>query len=504
MTSASAGNASIADGQILKVVHQNPMQGVLAFLRRRGISEEAATRFSIGIAEHPELGRCMTFPYFLNGNLTATKLRNQHKQFSQKGSCAVTFFNSECLSDKALDGLPLIVAEGEIDLLTVIECGFDRAIGFGAGAPPKVTNWPIPDEDDKRYSAIYNHKTELERADKIILLTDADEAGRFLNIDLRRRFGEYRCWSVKYPDGCKDINDVLLRHGKQACIDVINQAFPSPIPNVKKLADYPELLPPETYDTGWPWADQNLQLFKPELMIVTGVPSHGKSTLTNALCLNLAYKHHFKIGMSSLEMPPVPYFRDGARRYLTQAFNMTVFQADKFINDHISFIDPDESMDVDPTLDWFLDRLNMAWLREGLDMFVLDPWNELSHDWRKSGYGSFTEYVGEAIKEIKRFIRRRNMIGCVVAHPSKMNDKGKINKPTLYDISDSSHFYNKADHGIVVWRVNNSGDIDLDVQKSRFSVFGGKPGIVKFRMENYGRFVERIDEDGDDVDEYRG
>ncbi len=53
--------------------------------------------------------------------------------------------------------------------------------------------------------------------------------------------------------------------------------------------------------------------------------------------------------------------------------------------------------------------------------------------------------------QVKRFAQRNDVHVWLVAHPRQLTDwQGKA--PTLYDISGSAHFINKADCGIVVHR----------------------------------------------------
>jgi twinkle protein len=65
-----------------------------------------------------------------------------------------------------------------------------------------------------------------------------------------------------------------------------------------------------------------------------------------------------------------------------------------------------------------------------------------------------TEYVGRAIKALKRFARKFQVHLIVIAHPTKStkDGDGKYRMPTLYDISDSANWYNKCDLGIIVHR----------------------------------------------------
>ena len=67
----------------------------------------------------------------------------------------------------------------------------------------------------------------------------------------------------------------------------------------------------------------------------------------------------------------------------------------------------------------------------------------------------------------------------VVAHPAKMqrNREGKFPTPGLYDISDSAHWANKPDIGIVVHREDlTNSETTIRVVKSRYHQAIGRPG----------------------------
>ena len=67
----------------------------------------------------------------------------------------------------------------------------------------------------------------------------------------------------------------------------------------------------------------------------------------------------------------------------------------------------------------------------------------------------------------------------VAAHPVKQRkgEDGTMQMPSLYDISDSAHWYNKTDVGIVVHRLDQTRSI-IRVSKSRFHDQIGVPGDV--------------------------
>lgn len=116
---------------------------------------------------------------------------------------------------------------------------------------------------------------------------------------------------------------------------------------------------------------------------------------------------------------------------------------------------------------------------------MIDPWNELDHVF-DSREISLTQYVGGAIKELRRFARRFLVHVMVIAHPAKLRkDKdGKYPIPTAYDISDSAHWYNKPDQILIVHRTDENKTL-IRVAKSRYHNVLGKPGDVELEFNDY-------------------
>ena len=90
---------------------------------------------------------------------------------------------------------------------------------------------------------------------------------------------------------------------------------------------------------------------------------------------------------------------------------------------------------------------------------------------------------------MKRFARSYDCGVVVVAHPTKdvKLPTGEIRAPTLYDISGSAHWYNAADHGVVISRDTTTNISEISVEKSRYRE-GGIPGAAKLKLQA-GRFI---------------
>ena len=128
---------------------------------------------------------------------------------------------------------------------------------------------------------------------------------------------------------------------------------------------------------------------------------------------------------------------------------------------------------------------------KGIDGLIIDPWNELEMILRAGE--TETDYICRSLTNIRRFSRKNNIATFVVAHPAKMfkpQGKDKYDVPTLYNIAGSAHWYNKADNGITIYRNFDADEIEVHIQKVKFSVHG-KIGVVEMKYDNTnGRYCE--------------
>ncbi|CDM56271.1 MULTISPECIES: bifunctional DNA primase/helicase [Rhizobium] len=447
------------------------------------------------VVEPDVSGNIVVFPFIDGGRAVAEKYRAPGKKFWQRKNGRKTFWNADCMDDPALeDGhKALIITEGEIDALTSIDCGFHTTVSVPDGAPP-VRDGEDPDqvedtapEDDSRgkFEFVFNNRHRIKRIKRFILAVDNDGPGRRLAAELVRRIGAARCSFVTYPEGCKDLNDVRMNFGPDAVVRVLTEAKPYPVKGIYLLSDYPELDEPRTYSTGWPDLDPYLRVWLGELLVVTGIPGHGKSTWTMNMCVNLARANGWRIGVASFEIPTVPALRYKLRLAASgveskQWNRDIVADADVFIQKHFVFIDADPTGDADDdmTLEWLLERAADAVLRHSIRVLVIDPWNEVEH--YRPRNESETQYINRALRQIRRFALKYEVLAIVVAHPTKELGKGgEARTPTLYDIEGSAAWYNKPDHGVVI----DVPDPDLNetvvwVKKARFSWSGRKGDVT--------------------------
>lgn len=447
-------------------------------------------------------GNIIVFPFRDGGRIVAEKYRAANKKFWQRAGGLRTFWNAEVMDDPALErgDAGLIITEGEIDALTALSVGFPFAVSVPDGAPPATADGKAdgsdPDAAEKtgKFEFMWNNRDRLKRVKRFIIASDNDAPGQRLAAELVRRLGAGRCWFVTYPEGCKDLNEVLTQHGPEAVTKAINGARPYPVKGLYRLSDYPDLPEPETFSTGWPGLDNHLRLWPGELMVVTGIPSHGKSTVTLAMLSNMIQRYGWSVGVASFEIPTVPYLRGKLRRlYLgTSRWDYAARAlADQWIENHWVFFDFDPvNDDEDIDLEWLLERATDAVLRYGIRVLLIDPWNELEHAKRRDE--TETQYVGRALRALKRFARQYEVVVIVVAHPTKEVGKdGKARRPTLYDIEGSANWANKPDHGVIIDCPNAAHkETVVCVRKVRFENTGRKGDYTLLFDEESGRFSD--------------
>jgi twinkle protein len=474
--------------------------GLEAF-ERRAINPETAARFAIFTASRqadgeviPDAnGNVIVFPYLSHGRSVAEKYRAPGKKFWQRAGGYRTFWNVDALDDPALENgqAPLVITEGELDALTAIDSGFPLSVSVPDGAPPvpageepEMLEPLLADQEGSgKFEFLWNNRDRLKRVKRFVLAVDNDPPGKRLAAELVRRLSAARCLFVIYPEGCKDLNEVAMRHGKETVAAVLNAAKPYPVRGLYKLSEYPELPAIPAVSTGWWTLDRHLKLFAGEFMVVTGIPSHGKSTWVLNLLCHVASLHGWRTAIFSPEMPAVPHLRDKLRR-IKSGTSEKRSHVEAFIEDSFVFIDADPTgrQDEDFDLDWIIDKATDAVMRDGVRCLLIDPWNEIEHARHRDE--SMTDYIGRSIRALKRFARLYEVAVIVIAHPTKeVGRDGKSRPPTLYDIEGSAHWFNKCDHGVVIDRPNAYVDESvIRVAKVRFDETGEK-GEVRMRFD---------------------
>lgn len=478
---------------------------LVAWFGRRGISEAVVRAEGIAVidaylAELEERVPCIAFPYRKRGEVVNVKYRGlTTKAFQQVGGAEKILYRQDAISPESV-----IVVEGEIDALSCVEVGCSSVVSVPDGAPaPTAKNYTA------KFTYLDQDPDPFLNVQDIVLAVDADEPGTALKMELARRLGFERCRFVTWPQGCKDANDTLVTHGKAMLQACLAQAQPFPVEDAVSVVDLVEPVmeeythgPKKGLSTNWANVNQFYTVEPGQLTIITGIPSSGKSEWLDALCINLAVVHGWRFAVCSPENWPLKlHVEKLLEKYTGRPFRpgpsvrMTPHQlADglQWLNDHVTFIATDDALTI-PSL---LARASQLVRRFGIQGLVIDPFNEFDHT-RQKGQTE-TEYISDMLSLVKRWARKYQVHVWMVAHPQKLyrREDGSYPVPTPYDISGSSHWRNKADNCITVWRNMDEPDlpVEIHIQKIRFKYIGSI-GLAKLLWDRRsGRYADAVQE----------
>lgn len=431
--------------------------------------------------------KAVCFPYYRGDEFINAKYRDKEKNFRMEAGAERILYG---LND--IDPTRCVIVEGEMDKLSVEVAGITSCLSVPDGAPAENAK-----DYASKFSFLESDRERLEAVQEWIIAVDSDAPGQRLEDELARRLGREKCRRVKWPSDCKDANDVLCKHGADKLRVCLDEAQPYPIAGVFEVEDLSDRIDhlykhgwEKGVSTGWDEVDQFFTVRPGELTVVTGIPNSGKSNWVDALTVNLAAAHGWRVAMFSPENQPLEDhmarvlekyarcpFSDGPTERMDQ---QTLRMSKAWLQEHFFWILPDE--DTEWTIDTVLDRARALVFRKGIRALVIDPWNELEH-FRPNGM-SETDYVSIALKRMRQFARHQGIHLFVVVHPTKLyRDKdGNYPVPTLYDCNGSAHWRNKADNGMCVWRdfTDDQAFVEIHVQKIRFRQIG-KIGLAKLQ-----------------------
>lgn len=477
-------------------------QAATDWFEGRGITAGALARNRVTTAKKymPQLGAEVTaiaFPYFRDGEVINCKYRDKDKNFCMESGAERLLYGLDDI------GPTTIIVEGEIDKLSVEVAGLTNCVSVPDGAP-------APNAKNLESKFDFLNDERLQKVDRWVVAVDNDAPGQRLQDELVRRFGAEKCLIVTWPDGCKDANDVLTQHGPITLRERIEMAEPVPIVGVFGADDFADEFlrmydegVPSGLSTGWDCMDENWRVQAGQLLVVTGIPGHGKSEWVDALCCNLAQDHGWRTAMYSPENYPVRlHMMKLAEKFVGKPYNpgpherMTKAEAASakdWIGRHFSWVMPEK-----PSLDEIMDKAKALVFRLGIRCLVIDPWNEVEHS-RPAGMTE-AEHVSESLMRLRRFARKHELLVIVVAHPRLLEKKadGAYPVPTPYDISGGAMWRNKADNCIAVYAspTDPNGAIEVHVQKVKFKLFG-RVGMVAMRWDRLtGRYYPRLTNGG--------
>lgn len=432
----------------------------------RMVSAEVAERFGLYVTKQwfPQTERdewCLAFPYRFRGEVVNHKYRTPGKHFRQDKDAERSIYNIDALQDNDA----AVWCEGEWDVLACEEAGITNAISLPDGAPKKLKE--EMDEHDKRFEPLTVCEAELKPITKFIIATDGDGPGDNLAEELARRLGKEKCWRVRWPDGCKDANDVLKALGPEELRRCIAEAEPYPINGIfllpyGMLDRLFERAPNKAFSISrFPRFSEHHKVVPGCLSIITGTPNSGKTPFVDQIMVEMAMEHRWKWAVCSMENDMDEHASELAEKYIGQPFRGTLnwaamdryqrARAEAFIRAHFVFLRQDDPHQP-VTTEFVIEKARAAVYRYGVQGLVIDPFSRLDDDRRNEREDL---HVRDVLAKVDRLTKVCELATYFIAHPTKMQadpKTGKITPPNLYSISGGAHWNNFADQGGTVHR----------------------------------------------------
>lgn len=479
----------------------------LNFLEKaRGISNYTLLRF--GITESIEFMQAtkknetvICFNYFRDGELVNIKFRGPQKSFQLSKDAELILYNLDAIKDEK----ECIITEGEIDCLSFHEAGICNVVSVPNGAAIGVQKLEYMD----------NCWGYFLNKEKVYLAVDNDTAGNGLRNELARRIGYEKCFQITYPEKCKDANDVLLKHGKDAIKDLITKAISWPVDGLVTSEEW-ETEVDSFYEEGYPEGsrsripgfDELLTFYPGQLTVITGTPGSGKSEFVDYIMTSLSMLENWKWGICSFETKPSFHVSKLAEKITQKAFdfrknlNYRMNEREfKYAKDKIkdSFHFVNISL-VDITMDGLIAKAEELVKRKGINGFLLDPWNCIEEKYEGE---METKYILQCLNKLIHFLEKYNVHGFLVAHPIKLSKDQKTHKypiPTLYNIAGSAHFFNRTHNGMSIVRDMETNLVDVYVQKVKYSWLG-RVGFCSFHYNTMTRQYTVLNETNETINE---
>ena len=476
------------------IIETNTTTNVEKWFLTRGISRETLQVFKVtnSVEYMPQVGEkvnAICFNYFVQDKLINVKYRDSKKNFKMYKGAQKTFYNI----DSIIKSDECVITEGEIDALSYHESGITNVVSV-----PNVSNSFVQINVDYLTDFYFY----FENKNKIYLALDADDAGENGKKEFIRRFGSDKCYLVDFKD-CKDANEFLLKYGKEALKQTIQDSTPCPIENVVRAHDMASDLDSfykngieNGYKIGLNSFDGIFSTYTKQFTVVTGFPSSGKSDFVDQMCVGYNMMYRWKIAYASTENYPQYLHVDKlVRKYYgrTPEYEDTQEIEWKKCVDHVNqnffFINYDDGYDLEKVLKKGEELVK----RVGIRCLVIDPYNKV-RDKSSSSLG-INDYTNSYLNKIDNFCKKNDVIVILVAHPTKpQTDKGKVFEPTFYDVKGGGEFYDMSPHGILVHRDYEQGTVKVKVLKVKFSNLGENQADVNYFWNvNNGRYTEMVD-----------
>lgn len=453
------------------------------WFKERGISKKTLNELRVTAGKEwmpqtQKIENVAEFNYFIGNELVNIKYRDGRKNFKLYKGAEKVFYNIDSIVGHGW----CVIVEGEMDVLALHEAGIENAISVPNGATLNHNNLDYLDN-------CIDYFTDIE---KVVIAVDNDTAGDALRQELIRRLGAEVCYLVDFGD-YKDSNEVLMKAGADALLNIIARAKQVPLENVttfrdieNDVVDFVENGFKPGFQIGLPNFDSIFSTYTKQFIAVTGIPSSGKSDFVDQMCVGYNKMYGWKTAYASPENHPTfLHAHKLMRKHWEGLPRKEEVGSEKWnqvadhVNDNYFFIDMERY-----TLKAVLKKGAELVKRKGIKCLVIDPYNKVTNP---DSPDDVNKYTMEYLTAIEVFAKKYDVLVIVVAHPTKMyKDKdGNMEEPTMYNIKGGGEWYDASYHGLLVHRDYNAGTVKVKVLKVKFQNLGENGAEAHFRWDKF-------------------
>ena len=468
---------------------ENDRTKVISYWKTREIAERTLDYCDIRADEY---GNSVFITYDLNDVPTVVKYkptdipRNPDKPkcwFQKNADKKDILFNM----NRANTSEPLLICEGEPDVLAAVEAGYTNAVS--------------PLNGSTSFGWVSECWDFLDQFQEIIVAGDHDEAGNKMNQELVFRLGSWRTKIADIPEEytnpitektyhIKDINEYLYWAGKRAVYEAIVNAKDTPVKSVVDISEVQDIDIDQMdgIETGFREIDRELyKIFYSTVTLISGRPGAGKSSLTNAIIAN-AMEQDIPCFLFSKEMPErivknwlVSQIAGSGHIYERVSQNGNVYynvdpqsklKIDAWMKNKLYLYRDNEPNDVDSLVTSMTDCVR----KFGTRLMVID--NLMCID--LGGASDKLESQKQFIVKLVDFSIKMGVAVILVAHPRKRQPGESAEADvSLDDIAGSSDLTNMCHRSISLRRI---GKREHEEGKSEFSKYNVKLVCTKDRI----------------------
>jgi twinkle protein len=426
------------------------------YLSLRGISK---TTLDFAEIKQDQYGNIVFEHKDETGKLLCTKYRvarklkpKEEKMWWQKNTsnCPVLYNMNKVDMSK-----PLIIVEGHIDCLSVIEAGITNVVSIPHGA--------------NNFSWVDFNWEWLENFDeKIIVWSDDDDAGIKMTEEIAPKLGMYRTYIVQkdyqtkndikeyykklHKDEDKiDANNVLLACGIERIQYLINSAKPTEYKEVDDLMLVKDFDIQAAKKIPFPYASLNKLTFgaiEGSFTIISGETGSGKSTALIQMGVLASLEYGEKVFIYSGELL-APFLKNWVTLQLAGRRNIIEWDNGEFNpKGHTITNEAKEKMEqyyigqiefyknyLETKPDDLINAMEYAYRRYNTKVFIIDNLMCVDFSEDANEYKAQTDFI----RKLLRFTNKFHIYTYLVAHPKKP-DGSNVTNP--YRVSGSSNIVN--------------------------------------------------------------